>query len=295
MHLNFRESTAVNMTEEGNGATACHEEQNTATLFDASLKGHSESVAKLIEAGVDVNGRMGYHFPLTAAAKKGHSKCLELLIEAGADVNKDVGETTLGHAVKGRHEKCVNILLQAGADVNGSRYTTHTVLMAAAYGSIFEIFKALIDAGADVNTVTTAGNTALNEAARYLRRPCTKQMFQLLLKSGAHVNITDRRSLNALMRLALPNHDRLGDDEAILLFAAGERIKLPLVQRYVAEIIHLPAYMKPALCLKHLCRRAVTDYLLSIDEHNHLFGTIPRLGLPPSLARYLLFDMSLEE
>ena len=98
-------------------------------------------------------------------------------------------------------------------------------------------------------------------------------IFKLLVKSGARVNIIDRRrSLNALMRLALSNLDRLGDDEGILLYAAGERVKVPLLQRYVAETIDLPDYMKPTLCLKHLCRRAITNHLLSIDEHNHLFG-----------------------
>ena len=234
----------MKMVEEGNGTTGCHAEQNNATLLDASSKGHSECVAKLIEAGVNVNGN-GYRSPLAAAAKKGHSGCLQLLIQAGADIDKDIGETVLGEAVKGRSEKCVNILLQAGADVN---------------------------------TVTTAGNTALNEAARYIRRPCTRHIFQLLLKSGSRVNIVDIRSLNALMRLAWSSHDRLEDDEAILLYAAGERIKVPLVQRYVGETIALPDYMKPTLCLKHLCRRVITDHLLDIDEHNHLFERIPRLG-----------------
>ena len=199
------------------------------------------------------------------------------------------------HAVKGRHEKCVDILLRSGVDVNGSTNATiHTVLMDAVFSSTLEICKAIVETGADVNAITADGTTALNRAARYVR-PCTKHNFKLLLKSGARENNIDRRSLNALMRLALSNLDRLGHDEGILLYAAGERVKVPLLQRYVAETIDLPDYMKPTLCLKHLCRRAITNHLLNIDEHTHLFYRIPRLGLPPSLARYLLFNMSLGE
>ena len=291
----FRETGAVEMNGIRNDASVCHKEQNSATLVDASSKGHSECVPKLVKAGVDVDEQVGDLLPVSAAAKNGHSSCLELLIHAGANVNKDFGQATLKNAVKGRHEKCVDILLRAGADVNGSTNTSiHTVLMVDVLGSTFEICKAIVETGADVNAITADGTTALNRAARYVRS-CTIHIFKLLLKSGARVNITDRRSLNALMRLALSNLDRLGDDEGILLYAAGERVKVSLLQGYAAETIDLPDYMKPTLCLKHLCRRAITNHLLNIDEHNHLFGRIPRLGLPPSLLRNLLFNMSLGE
>ena len=73
------------------GATGCHEEQNSATLIDASSKGHNECVAKLIKARVDVNKQVVDLLPASAAAKNGHSRCLGLLIHAGADVNKDYG------------------------------------------------------------------------------------------------------------------------------------------------------------------------------------------------------------
>ena len=147
-----------------------------------------------------MNEQVGDLLPVSAAAKNGHSSCFELLIHAGANVNKDVGQATLKHAVKGRHEKCVDILLRVGTDVNGSTNSTiHIVLMVVVFGSTFEICKAIVETGADVNAITADGTTALNRAARYVR-PCTIHIFKLLLISGARVNIIDRRNLNALMR-----------------------------------------------------------------------------------------------
>ena len=47
--------------------------------------------------------------------------------------------------------------------------------------------------------------------------------------------------------------------------------------------------------LKHLCREAIRKHLLELDLHTHLFGRIPKLGLPKPLTEYLLFRMSLSE
>ena len=49
----------------------------------------------------------------------------------------------------------------------------------------------------------------------------------------------------------------------------------------------------PSLCLKDICRRAIREHLLQMSRVN-LFVRVPHLGLPPSLARYLLNDLSVD-
>ena len=45
--------------------------------------------------------------------------------------------------------------------------------------------------------------------------------------------------------------------------------------------------------LSHLCREAIRNHLLDIDRHENLFVRVPRLGLPPVLNDYLLYNVSL--
>ena len=47
--------------------------------------------------------------------------------------------------------------------------------------------------------------------------------------------------------------------------------------------------------LHHHCRVAIRRHLLKLDPHEHLFFRIPRIGLPSLLAKYLLYDTSLDE
>ena len=49
------------------------------------------------------------------------------------------------------------------------------------------------------------------------------------------------------------------------------------------------------LQLKHICREAIRKHLLDLDPHHHLFGRIPKLGLPNALNRYLLFNETLDD
>ena len=50
----------------------------------------------------------------------------------------------------------------------------------------------------------------------------------------------------------------------------------------------------PDLSLKHLCRKAIRKHLLELDPHSHLFGRVPKLGLPTLLNEYLLYDVTFE-
>ena len=51
----------------------------------------------------------------------------------------------------------------------------------------------------------------------------------------------------------------------------------------------------PDLSLKSICREAIRKHLINIDPHQHLFGRILQLGLPSSVAEYLLYNMSLDD
>ena len=39
----------------------------------------------------------------------------------------------------------------------------------------------------------------------------------------------------------------------------------------------------------------IREHLLHLDPHTHLFGRVPRLGLPAALTDYLLFNILIEK
>ena len=44
--------------------------------------------------------------------------------------------------------------------------------------------------------------------------------------------------------------------------------------------LHVPDELKPSLCFKHICREVIQKHFLHINQHLHLFNTIPNLILP---------------
>ena len=82
----------------------------------------------------------------------------------------------------------------------------------------------------------------------------------------------------------------INKDIAVLLFAAGEMM--------IYDGLKAQNILKsedPGIQLKHICREAIRKHLLHLDPHQHLFGRIPRLGLPKALNQYLLHYESLED
>jgi cell wall assembly regulator SMI1 len=123
---------------------------------------------------------------LMSAAEGGHADIVEVLLAAGADVNQEGKNVTpLAAAVSEgtkAHLQIVQKLLAARADVNYGKFST--VLMRASRDSSTEVVKALLDAGAAVNTITRLGS-ALTMAVQE-NRP---ENVALLLQAGADAHV----------------------------------------------------------------------------------------------------------
>ena len=99
---------------------------------------------------------------------KGSSECIALLIQAGADVNKkdDNGRSALIRAAEQYNPRSIDLLLKAGADVNTSANYGNTALMEATISTrLFTVnlrcMKSLLKAGARVNITNEVGQNAV--------------------------------------------------------------------------------------------------------------------------------------
>ena len=85
----------------------------TQSLLDAAEAGDLDSVKKLIDAGVPVNG-IGddQSTPLHFAAQEGHVDVAKLLIKKGADINAkdDIEQTPVDRARFWKQEKIIALL-----------------------------------------------------------------------------------------------------------------------------------------------------------------------------------------
>ncbi|WP_422135591.1 MULTISPECIES: ankyrin repeat domain-containing protein [unclassified Endozoicomonas] len=94
-------------------------------LMVASIRGHTDVVERLINAGANPNAArtLDGTSPLFLAALKGNADCLEILINAGADLNAARtldGATPLFIAAWKGNTDCVEILIHVGVDLNAT-------------------------------------------------------------------------------------------------------------------------------------------------------------------------------
>lgn len=126
------------------------------------------SVSKLIEQGVDLNkiydsGYTGFT-PLTLASILCKPKTAQFLLKAGADINKsdDYGPP-LYYSVTGNCAILTKILIDSGANAKwiNNRNGANLLHYASLWGTDSEVID-LIDAGTDINGLTTDGRTPLH-------------------------------------------------------------------------------------------------------------------------------------
>ena len=266
---------------------------------------HRKCMELLLEAGADVNAECCDYTALLVALEYGLHGAVNLLIQAGADVNKvrKNGITPLMAALQSDGfvnyiVKCLELLIQAGSDVNAMA-PDGSALIIASQNAFDEGVQILIQAGADVHLVNSDGNTALMAVSIgtpiVLTDDCEMDRFSCLkrlLCSAAKINTRNSRSENALQCLVRAYYGtKANNSMSRFLFAAGETLDgIP-----DEEIPDCLKFNDVKLELKHICREAIRKHLLKLDPHTHLFGRVPRLGLPSLLTEYLLYNMSFDD
>ena len=150
----------------------------------------------------------------------------------------------------------------------------------------------LVNAGADVNMTVGSGITALFTAAGSGSVEC----ISTLLRLGSNINKPSLEN-NALIN-HLSKCRPVSSGIVIILYVAGEDVSSTFsVSSSTSSLLSTPLFLvglKQNLQLKHLCREVIRKHLLHLDPHQHLFGRVPRLGLPSALTSYLLYNLSLK-
>ncbi len=165
-------------------------------LVRAAQRGDAEAVARAIARGADLNRRTsvfgadnftGWTAMMWVAYRQ-NAEVVRLLTDAKADLNPEdrFGRTALHVVFDGSHrgasERVVRFLLEAGADPMSRMHNGVTPLhLAVNRGDVASILL-LIEAGADVNAVTTDGQTVLSNALNY-----SPEIVPLLRAHGANL------------------------------------------------------------------------------------------------------------
>jgi ankyrin repeat protein len=167
----------------------------TSDLVTAAQRGDLPAVTTLIQSGVDVNARrIGDHWTaLMAASRQGNLEVVQALLAAKADVNAGAGPgedgiTALFLASDRGGLAVVQALLAAKADPSTKvAKMGATPLIQAVQSNDWDVARALLKAGANVNATATTGVSALVLAARG-NSPKSLAMVQALLAAHADVN-----------------------------------------------------------------------------------------------------------
>ena len=136
-----------------------------APIHDASKKGDVAAIAAALAEGADINATNKTETPLFYAVESGSRAAVELLIDRGANVNAYGKRGPPVFAAASCNPDLLSLLVSKGADPN-AKVNSKTVLHMAAQGGDVRCVKLLVDAGANVNALTTERETAYHLARR---------------------------------------------------------------------------------------------------------------------------------
>jgi ankyrin repeat protein len=209
------------------------EQKATELLIRAAMNGDTATVNLMLKVDLDVSGvdSAGYN-ALHSAAEHGHADVVKLLLERIKDVDAPVpdGRTALHMAAQGGHLAIVDALLKAGARPDARDRRRATPLSFAAIAGRPTVVQRLLAARADPNVRRSGGTSPLHDVIQGykglvlrlghqtmpLATPSPKSgreptsgtaqdyvaVFDLLLETGADVNVADARGVTPLHQAA---------------------------------------------------------------------------------------------
>ncbi|TPX38093.1 hypothetical protein SmJEL517_g00123 [Synchytrium microbalum] len=157
-------------------------------LNAAADDGYTDVVQLLIDAGADINmpNTNGYT-PLMSALANGRTDTVAVLLKAGAKLIPVGGSSPIDIATNSGNVDSVKTVLENGGkdDINLVHDDGETCLVNAAKAGYFDIVKALVEGGADVDLTTTDGMTPLHAACSQSNVEVIKYLLEKNPKNAA--------------------------------------------------------------------------------------------------------------
>ena len=148
------------------------------------------------------------------------SKCIDT---HGVNVRDEWGNSPLHHALKGRHAPNIIAIVNAGAQVNSVNDLGETSMhFAANYSLTTDTIDLLLLNGGNVSLQDDFGRTPLHIAVEFNNTP---SVVRRLLAEGAQINIQDERGFTPLHRAA-ENNSTVDDETIAVLLQAGANVNI---------------------------------------------------------------------
>jgi ankyrin repeat protein len=183
----------------------------TPLMFAAGYSGHSDVVARLVQAGAEVNALTANTWSaLRDAVKGGDTTKLRLLLDSGAKLLVSPRNTNrmVFIAVSQDDTAALDLMLERGLSRDHAAQDGHTGLMFAASHGLEGTLLLLLRRGADPNLVDRpSGLTALMYAA--IEDPGHDRLVRALLRAGARPDMKSSDGLTAADYAARYGHTHL--------------------------------------------------------------------------------------
>ena len=200
---NKRNKNAINVLLHAEADPKITDDYGYTCLHHAVAGDCSKEVLEtIINHGADVNAtNKNNTTALITACNKDKINAIKVLLRAGADpkITDESGDACLHHVVYGAGDcskEVLEPLINHGADVNATNNYNETALIIACSKRNTDAINILLSAGADPNIADDASDTCLRHA---VRKDCSKEVLETIIKHGTDVNATNNNNQSALM------------------------------------------------------------------------------------------------